>query len=257
MTSAAGDAPAPSPASDSKGLLQPVVGSLTGTVDNVVGSVPVISQVVPSGTVTNAVSPVSAAVDDAASGLAETVIPPASETIPVLQPVLDPVANVISGEDVALPEPVAGVITELIGESSVPGLGLDDSGVGGNAAAALTDTPDFVSSAGSSTATAALATGFTAPWTPSTSLGDTSGEAGISGVAAPSGGGNGPPGPEAVPAVPGSGSGTGQSSGGASGGAACLTDFSLNLPQPGSTTASGPLQHAPAPVSFDPGSSPD
>lgn len=255
---AANPAPAPSPASGSNGLLQPVVGSLTGAVDNLAGSIPVINQVVPDGAVSNAVSPVSAAVDNAASGFAETVIPPASETIPALQPVLDPVADVISGGDVALPEPVAGVVTELVGEPAVPGPGLlGDSGAGGDATAALPDTADSVSSDASSNGTAALATGFSAMWAPSMSLGDTSGEAATSGVAAPSDGGNGPPGPEAVPAVPGSGSGSGQSSGGSSGGAACLTDLSLNLPQPGNTPASEPLQHAPAPVSFDPGSSPD
>lgn len=271
VTSAAGDAisavpshsravnpsPAPSPASGPNGMLQPVVGSLTGTADNPAGSIPVINQVVPDGVVSNAVSPVSAAVDDAASGLAETVILSASETVPALQPVLDPVAEVISGGDVALPEPVVGVVTGLVGEPALPRPILDDPGAGGDATAALPDTADFVSSVVFSTGTAPLGTGFAALWMPSMSLGDTSGEAAISGVAAPYGGGNGPPGSKAVPSVPGSGSGSGHSSGGPSGGAACLPALSLNLPKPGSTPASGPLQHAPAPMSFDPGSSPD
>lgn len=255
---AANPAPAPSPASGSNGLLQPVVGSLTGPVDDLTGSIPVISQVVPGDALTNAVSPVSAAVDDAASGLAEAVIPPASETIPALQPVLDPIADVISGGDLALPEPVAGVVTDLVGETVVPGqILLDLADAEPDTAQALPDTGVFVSSAGSSTA-AAFAAGVTGVfWPPSMSLAETSGEAGFSGGMGPFGGDYEPPGPEGIPAVPGSGSGSGQSSGGSSGGTAFLTDVSLYLPRPGSTPANGPLQQAPAPVSFDPGSSPD
>lgn len=255
---AANPAAAPSPASGSNGLLQPVVGSLTGTVDNLADTVPLIHQVVPDDAVTNAVAPVSAALDDAASGVADAVIPPASETIPALQPVLDPVADVISGGDLALPEPVAGVVTDLVGEPVVPGPGLLDlSDAERDSAEALPDTGVFVSSPGSSTPAAFVAGVAGVFWPPSMSLADTSGVAGFSGETGPFGGDNEPPGPDGIPAVPGSGSGSGQSSGGSSGGAACLTDAFLNLPQPGSTPAYGPLQHAPAPVSFDPGSSPD
>lgn len=252
-------APAPSPAPGSNGLLQPVVGNLTGPVDNLAGSLPVISQVVPAETVTNVITPVSAAVDDTAGSLAEAVIPPASETIPALQPVLDPIADVISDGDVTLPEPVADLVTQLVGDPPVPGPNLLDlSGAEHDSASALRETADAVSSAGTSTATTAFASGVSGMlWPPSMPLGDTSGVAGVSGETGPNGGGNGPPGPDAIPPAPGSGSSSGQSSGASSGGAACLTDFSLNLPQPGSTPASKPLQHAPAPVSFDPGSSPD
>lgn len=252
-------APAPSPAPGSNGLLQPVVGSLTGSVDNLAGSLPVISQVVPAEKVTNVITPVSAAVDDTAGSLAEAVIPPASETIPALQPVLDPIADVISDGDVTLPEPVADLVTQLVGDPPVPGPNLLDlSGAEHDSASALRETADAVSSAGTSTATTAFASGVSGMlWPPSMPLGDTSGVAGVSGETGPNGGGNGPPGPDAIPPAPGSGSSSGQSSGASSGGAACLTDFSLNLPQPGSTPASKPLQHAPAPVSFDPGSSPD
>jgi hypothetical protein len=239
-------------------LLQPVVGSLTGAVDNLVATVPVVNQVVPHHTVTNAVSPVSSAVDDAAGNLAEAIIPPASETIPALEPVLDPIADVISGGEVTLPEPVAGIVTELVGEPTASVPNLLDSGAAPVEASALPGSADSDSSAGSSNATTTSTTGFIgALWQPSVSLGDTSGEAGISAVTGPYGGDNGPPGPEVIPAVPGSGSSSGQSSGASSGGAACLTDVFLNLPQPGSTPASESLQHAPAPVSFDPGSSPD
>lgn len=267
VTSAAGNAlsavsapsPGSSPASGSKGFLQPVVGNVTGPVDNLAATVPVVSQVVPNQTVTNVISPVGSAADDAAGNLAEAVIPPASETIPVLEPVLDPIAEVISRGEVTLPEPVAGIVTELVGEPTAPDLNLLDSGAAPVAVSALPETADSDSAAGFSSATAASATGFIGTlWQPSMSLGDTSGEAGISPAArGPYGGGNGPPGPEALPAVPGSGSSSGQASGASSGGAACLTDVFLNLPQSGNTPASGPLQHAPAPVSFDPGSSPD
>jgi hypothetical protein len=263
VTSAAGNAlsavsaplPALPPASGSNGLLQPVVGSLTGAVDNLAATVPVVNQVVPDHTVTNVISPVSSAVDDAAGNLAEAVIPPASETIPALEPVLNPIADVISGGEVTLPEPVAGIVTELVGEPTASIPNLLDSG----AAPALPGSADSDSAAGSSNATAVSATGFTgALWQPSVSLGDTSGEAGMSAVeTGPHDGNNGPPVPEALPAVPGSGSSSGQSSGASSGGAAFLTDIFLNLPQAGSTPATASLQHAPAPVSFDPGSSPD
>lgn len=266
VTSAAGNAlsavsaplPVSPPASGSNGLLQPVVGSLTGPVDNLAATVPVVNQVLPDHTITNVISPVSSAVDDAAGNLAEAVIPPASETIPALKPVLDPIADVISGGEVTLPEPVAGVVTELLGDPTVSGPNLLDSGAAPVEASAMPGSADSDSAAGSSNATAASATGFIgALWQPSASLGDTSSEAGISAETGPYGGENGPPRPEVIPALPGSGSSSGQSSGASSGGAACLTDVFLNLPQPGNTPASGSLQHAPAPVSFDPGSSPD
>lgn len=267
VTSAAGNAlsavsaplPVPPPASGSNGLLQPVVGSLTGPVDNLAATVPVVNQVLPDHTVSNVISPVSSAVDDAAGNLAEAVIPPASETIPALEPVLDPIADVISGGEVTLPEPVAGIVTELVGEPTASVPNLLDSGEAPVEASALPGSADSDPAAGSSNATAVSATGFVgALWQPSVSLGDTSSEAGISAVeTGPYGGNEGPPGPAAIPAVPGSGSSSGQSSGASSGGAACLTDVFLYLPQPGNTPASGSLQHAPAPVSFDPGSSPD
>ncbi|WP_461163522.1 hypothetical protein [Arthrobacter sp. R4-81] len=245
VTSAAADAlsavpphsPAadPSPAFGSRGLLQP-----------------------PDDAVTNVTSPVRIAAEGAVGGLAEAVIPPVTEAIPVLQPVLAPVADVISGGHVTLPEPVAGVVTEFVGQTAIPGPDFPDvSDAAGDPEAALPDIAEPSASAAAPNVTAAFATGATGRFWSASMLAHTSGGSGVSGQTGPPDGSNGPPGPETVPAVPGSGSGSGQSSGGSSGGAACLTDVSLNLPQPGSTAADGPPQHAPAPVSLDPGSSPD
>jgi hypothetical protein len=70
------------------------------------------------------------------------------------------------------------------------------------------------------------------------------------------GGSSGGATPEPV-RLPVSGSGSGQSSGGSPTPAAWLSNNFEYLPLPGSVPVSGLIQHAPAPVSFDPGSSPD
>jgi hypothetical protein len=68
--------------------------------------------------------------------------------------------------------------------------------------------------------------------------------------------GQSPGGGDTPPAVPGSGSGS-QNQSGASGPVALESrPFQLN-PLTGAVPIGGPLQHAPQPVSFDPGSSPD
>jgi hypothetical protein len=57
--------------------------------------------------------------------------------------------------------------------------------------------------------------------------------------------------------TPGSSSGSGQSSGGSHGLTGWLSNGFEYLSLPGVFPVSGPSQHVPAPVSFDPGSSPD
>jgi hypothetical protein len=63
--------------------------------------------------------------------------------------------------------------------------------------------------------------------------------------------------PDRVPAVPASGTGSGGSSGGPSGAAAWLSPFDFGFEHPGAAPAGEASEHLPAPVSFDPGSSPD
>lgn len=60
-----------------------------------------------------------------------------------------------------------------------------------------------------------------------------------------------------APAGPASGAGSGASPSGPSGSAVWLDEFGFNLPHTGSFPISGSSEHAPSPVSFDPGSSPD
>ncbi|MGC0238207.1 hypothetical protein [Arthrobacter sp. SD76] len=68
---------------------------------------------------------------------------------------------------------------------------------------------------------------------------------------------DGAPHPAQVPAAPGSGTGSGAASAGSAGSAAWLNTFDLNIPDAGAVLAGEASEHAPAPVSFDPGSSPD
>ncbi|HSU46483.1 MAG TPA: hypothetical protein VLJ40_06195 [Arthrobacter sp.] len=63
--------------------------------------------------------------------------------------------------------------------------------------------------------------------------------------------------PAHVPAAPASGTGSSGTSSGPSGAAAWLSPFDFGLERPGDVLAVTSSEHAPAPVSFDPGSSPD
>lgn len=230
--------PAPPPS----GLLQPVVGNVASTADDLIDALPVVDSVVPAGTVTSVAVPAAAVLDTAADDLMGTVAPPLVDAVPVLEPVLQPVVHLMDATVPTLPV-------------TLPDLSVDGIAVGGEAATIVdvaagpaaepapgpsTDTAEHLraatgtSSAPAMTSARILPAAPESPWTgdPST-----------------------PPAP--APAVPASGAGSGAPPSGPSGSAAWLDEVSLDLPLPGSFLMSGSPQHAPSPVSFDPGSSPD
>lgn len=246
-------APAAPPAA---GLLQPVAEQVSTVADNLVASVPVVNQVVPAGTVTAISEPVAQIADGATSAVVETVVPPVVATLPVLEPVVQPVADVVTGAaplpvpvpelaEVASAEPAADVL------QAVPA----DTGI----ESAVTD----AAFAGDLSVNAAPAL-FTAatPGTDATTLaGSSAGPPAGQALPAMSGDQSettdGSPHPAQVPAAPGSGTGSGASSANSAGSAAWLNTFNFNIPDAGPVRAGEASEHAPAPVSFDPGSSPD
>ena len=76
---------------------------LASSADQLIAAVPVVNEVVPAGTVSAVAVPVAVVADDATAGLVETVAPPLVEAVPVLEPVLQPVSDLVTG---AAPLPV-------------------------------------------------------------------------------------------------------------------------------------------------------
>ncbi|TLM80631.1 hypothetical protein FDW83_18760 [Pseudarthrobacter sp. NamE2] len=255
----------PAPAQTS-GLLQPVVGSVADLADDIAASVPVISRVVPAGTVSTVTAPIAQLADGATSAVVDTVVPPVTETVPVLEPVLDPITDLVTGK-APLPVPaLPGQAGDEGGlpagpgsvpaESTKPGAGSTaDTGdaVQGSAPVAIAEASSLEASAAEAlaprTGASAPAAGPTFPWSVSVALSVTGGSPGAVDPA---------PSPGPVPAAPGiSGTGSGASSAGGSGSAAWLNPFDFHFPLAGSSRAGEFPEHAPAPVSYDPGSSPD
>ncbi|MDQ5861085.1 MAG: hypothetical protein M3536_02335 [Actinomycetota bacterium] len=235
--------PVPSPT----GLLQPVVGSVAGTVDHLIAAVPVVKSVVPAGTVTAVAVPIAAVVDTAADDLIETVAPPLTDAAPVLEPVLKPVVDLL---DVTVPSSpvtlpgllplegiaVAGDISTVTDAPAAATAAAENSTADGSANSPGT-AENLLSVTGISSLPVPASTEMHAvpaesPWTADPST---------------------PP----TPAGPASGAGSGASPSGPSGSAAWLDEFGFNLPLSGAFPISGSPEHAPSPVSFDPGSSPD
>ena len=215
--------PAPTPA----GLLQPAVGNVASTADYLIAAVPAANSVVPAGTVTSVALPVAAVVDTAADDLLETVAPPLVEAVPVLEPVLQPVVDLVDATVPTLP-------------LTLPDLSVDAIAVADDAPGRSTDTAKHMRAATGTSSAPAMASAQMLPAAPGSPwTGDPSTH------------------PAPAPAGPASGAGSGASPSGPSGSAAWLDEFGFDLPLPGSFPVSGSRHHAPSPVSFDPGSSPD
>lgn len=231
---------------------QPVVGALADTTDQLVTAVPVVNEVVPAGTVSAIAVPVAVVVDDAAAELVETVAPPLVEAVPVLEPVVQPISDLVTG---AAHLPVT--LPSVLDSGSVV---TDSAGVLDEAPAEVAGSADGVPTATVSEqvlwATGASAGGFGAP---PVALAGTSGSLGMPATAL----GSAEPAlplagdPTPTPSGPTLGAGSGASPSGPPGSAAWLNELDLDLPLPGSFPVSGSSVHAPSPVSFDPGSSPD
>lgn len=248
-------APATTPAAPpSAGLLQPVVGHLSGVADNLIAAVPVLNQVVPSGTVSAVATPIAQVTDGATTAVVETVVPPVAESLPVLEPVLVPVSDLVSGSapvPVEVPElPIVVPAEDLPDVASAARAEVPAETIQINETAAL-DAVDIEvlgqqAAANPEAERGALALpGAAAPLVATSLSGEQPADIDPSSS------------PALAPALPGSGTGSGGSTGSSPGSAAWLSTFGFALPFAGSELAGEASDHAPAPVSFDPGSSPD
>ena len=247
--------PAPPPPAASAGLLQPVVGQVSGIADNIVSVVPVVNQVVPAGTVTAVTAPIAYVADGATAAAVEAVVPPVAGSLPALEPVLQPVSDLVTGTvplPVELPElpvravdeevPAAAAVVPTEASAAVEPALADTPAPSDSSSIAAPNTDTFPDSAGALPGTSGPLWAITSP-------SDFSDEQ--PGTADPS------PAPAQAPAAPGSGAGSGAASAGSPGSAAFLSPFDFNLPLSGAVCAGEFPEHAPAPVSLDPGSSPD
>jgi hypothetical protein len=247
---------APAPAAPSPtGLVQPVRGGVTDVVDDVIAAVPVVNQVVPEGPVASVTAPVVSAAETAVT---DAVVPDAAGALPVVDQVIEPVRDIVDVDvDAPLPLPLAPL-------SSAPADPLDGTSEPSASLKPAADTAGFPA-IGSASAEG-LQAGQEGPLTPAATLLTAPGGGAalpLNAAAVSSGTPELPAGGESpasgwLPAAAGSGSGSGSSSSGSSGGAAAwLTASTIDLPLTGDAPVSGPLQHAPAPVSLEPGCSPD
>jgi hypothetical protein len=267
LSSTVAPAPPASPtgAAAGPGLVQPVVTQVSGLADNLIASIPVVDQVVPSGTISAVSVPLAAVADGVTAGVAQVVAAPAAEAVPVLEPVLQPVADLLTGTaPLPLPLPAspvdavpvdlpAGVIPDSAGAQPaavealpyVPGMAPEQNlATGSSPARPLAD-----SNLESETAGAAFLADTSAPRTAVSVPADQTYEQPLPVDPAPL--------PAQGPAAPASGGGSAGSSGGPSGAAAWLSSFGFGFERPGAVLAGDASEHAPSPVSFDPGSSPD
>jgi hypothetical protein len=282
VSSVTGQLTSPVPPSPSQpaGLLRPAVSSVSELVDSTVASVPVVKHVVPAGAVSAVTVPLASAADGATTEVVHVVAPPVAGALPVLEPVLQPVTDLVTGTrplPVPLPDqvkdtaPLPDSAEDTVGpgtgvEGSLPGTAVGGSLPGTAPAGSVDVAAEAKGSAdavhhpaavqgSNQAATGAAALGGTSglglPWAPLT--GD------FPAIGTP-GSGNPAQVPAPGPAGPSSGPGSGSSlsgSSGSSGSVAWLHPYHLLYPFPGAVHAGDAVSHAPSPVSFDPGSSPD
>ncbi|MBT2520362.1 hypothetical protein J7E80_05030 [Arthrobacter sp. ISL-28] len=255
-STAAGPSPAPAAA---PAVLSPIVGGIAAPVEAAAGALP-SAEVIPPDTLTRVASPVvepaDAAVGRVAGGLATTVVQPGTETAPALDQPLEAVSDVLAATPFFTTPaltPAAEILNDL-GPAPVT------TAVPAVPSARATDSVDtaapsvavMAASAGGMPAVLSAIAGASSRlggWVlPATILGGPRGPF--------DGGAHSPDAP--LPAPPsGLGSGGGQSVGGPSQSAAWLSSPLEYVPPAGALPVTGQLQHAPSPVAFDPGSSPD
>jgi hypothetical protein len=87
------EVPQPEPA----GLLQPFADGAASSADQLISSVPLVNQFVPVGTVTTLTAPVVAVGDALAGDATKAILPAAGGALPLLDPVLEPLSDVVTG----------------------------------------------------------------------------------------------------------------------------------------------------------------
>ncbi|WP_285244771.1 hypothetical protein [Pseudarthrobacter sp. fls2-241-R2A-127] len=244
------------------GLAQPVASRLSGLADAATSGVPVLEQVVPPGTVSSISAPVADVADAVTAGVVQVVAAPAAEAVPVLDPVLQPVSNVLTGATpVDLP-----ALTADAPPAALPALGSGDPEVTRPApvkapVSALEAASDPALTSAAVPAEVGIGNDVRLQPAGAGAIADTLGPEEAQSASTDPGFGQpaGDPAqlPGQVPAAPASGTGSGGSSGGPSGAAAWVSGFNVVFELPGALLAGEASGHIPAPVSFDPGSSPD
>ena len=203
-----------------------------------------VKTVVPAGTVTAVAVPVAAVVDTAAEDLVEKVAPPLTDAVPVLEPVLNPVVDLVETTVPSSPVTLPGLLPlEEIAAAC------ENPTVTDAPAAAGHITTDAATSSSVASGNLLAVTGTSPPVAAGTEMHAVPAESPwTTDLYTP---------PAPAPAGPASGAGSGASPSGPSGSAAWLDEFDFNLSHTGAFPISGLSEHAPSPVSFDPGSSPD
>lgn len=247
--------PIPLPVTDPApvaGVLQPVLEGPTGPIGvplipSLVVPVPVVPVPVvsdPAATVAMVLEPVRTVVEAVSPvlGDAAAVLPPAAELVTDVAP-LD-ISKLISGQIGDLSVSVLSGVSTVDTAAVVSGAGHLSAGP-----LAAVVPGGLVTALLSALLVSAAAVSFAGP---SFQGGAARLSSRLSSLPGSSGGPVPAPGRASA-----SGSGSGHSSGGPHSSAAWLSNGSEHLSLPGAGPVSGPLQHVPAPVSFDPGSSPD
>lgn len=241
-------------------MLSPIVSDVTASADGLLHSVPAVisrSSADPAAILTDPAVALASAVADVAS---TAVLPVASTLTGVLDPVAKPIVDhglrsvpsPLPGETAALPQVLLGGGTGPGGARSVLAASTQEetapssAHILADAESESTRTPVSSSEAGGAGGESVNRRPFQSP-------------AAVAGSAAPEFPTEG--GPDAlfypVPAVPGSGAtGSGNSGGGPSV-PGWLSNHHLMIPSTPASPVGGAALRAPAPVSFDPGSSPD
>ncbi len=246
----------PSPA------LGSVVGGITHGADQLLQSAPVVPALVPADTLTALTSPVIGAADTVVGSTTQAVLPLVTDVVHVANPVLQPVLGLVTvPEQPAMPgglPPVPGLVegdhgitpVEIQAVNLAVGAahGLDAANV-----SVVAHVGDAAAPTPRQSITEFLGNHQGASWTERHELAP-SAEAG---PAHQPGGQPADSPPYAPPAVPGSGpAGAGGSAGGPQT-PAWLMAHHFDILRPSTVSGHGALLQAPAPVSFDPGSSPD
>lgn len=221
------------------------VEEATGVVDQVVETVPVVGRMVPDGTVAAVADPAVGTADGLVRGAAGILIPLAGEVLEPLDPVLEPAISAVP-LPAATPEGARGGTSSVVTE--VPQ-------VSGETAAHPAETP--AGTAGAMSA-AAHVTGFDTLHRNGAACDAEQMPASAPAVMPVAGPGNAPVDAPQEPVIPAVTTGGSNPSGGhGSTMPAWLGACHFQIPPAGWAAAQARLLAVPAPVSFDPGSSPD
>lgn len=222
---------------------------------DIISTVPVVEPLVPHQTLQVVPPPVTGLAGETTSVVLE-ILPEALEAAPVLEPVLQPVTDV-AAESLPLPAAHLASIQEASEERPTEAATTPPESAGTAPDPATTAAARFVSAEAALDTDPGAAEGAPSDLFRSDGFSDSAWEAVNSSVEEQPQPAHPGPLPAHSPNVPNSGATGGATSAGSSAGVGWLSPFGINFLPPGDVRASGPSQHVPAPVSFDPGSSPD